>query len=419
MKKLLFCSLTVLFLILLFCTIMFGKIIYDNKYELCTHPKFEAVTQEPTCTAEGRIKHRCADCGYEYTSQITPPLSHSFSSAVTQPTCTEQGYTLFYCKCGYSYSGEFLPPTSHLLSCQSFLPDCTEQGYKQYTCSKCSYSFKSDFTAPTGHSYTENTVRPTATSAGYTEYSCDCSYSYRGSYVYYSDILESAYTENTNVLARGCDVSRWNHQINIADNEYLPLDFNAIRAAGFDFVIIKAGSTKTGVEPTFESDYLGAKAAGLQVGAYFYTYSTTVEGILQDAELLISTLKGKQLEYPIYLDLEDPTLEGVGKNHLSNMCVAFLERLQQEGYYAGLYTNHNWLTNILDTAKMVTLFDIWYARYPGSGKPTWNEELYGKQLGMWQYTQSGSISGLEGEFDFNYCYKDYPSIMKKWELNGY
>ena len=101
------------------------------------------------------------------------------------------------------------------------------------------------------------------------------------------------------------------------------------------------------------------------------------------------------------------------------MCVGFLEVLQRNGYYAGLYTNHTWLTTILDTARIVTLFDIWYARYPGTTVPTWNEEKYGKQLGMWQYTQSGSINGLDGSFDFNYVYKDYSETMKKWALNGY
>ena len=135
--------------------------------------------------------------------------------------------------------------------------------------------------------------------------------------------------------------------------------------------------------------------------------------------MLLTWLSGKQFEYPVYLDLEDPSLSGLGKNHLSNMCVAFLEELQKNGYYAGLYTNHTWLTTILDTAKMVSLFDLWYARYPGTAAPVWNVEKYGRQLGMWQYTQSGSIDGIEGDFDFNYVYKDYPETMKKWGLNGY
>ena len=87
------------------------------------------------------------------------------------------------------------------------------------------------------------------------------------------------------MLQRGLDVSRWNHQIDPASGEYLPLDWQKIKSEGFDFVIIKAGSTKSGIEPTFERDYAGAKAAGLCVGAYFYTYSSDAEGILKDVPL--------------------------------------------------------------------------------------------------------------------------------------
>ena len=166
-------------------------------------------------------------------------------------------------------------------------------------------------------------------------------------------------------------------------------------------------------------DYPGAKAAGLEVGAYFYTYSTTVEGILRDAQMLAGWLNEKQFEYPIYLDLEDPSLEKLSKAHLHEMCMAFFEEMQKSGYYTGLYTNNNWLNNILDTSKVTSLFDIWYARYPGTDIPVWNEEKYGKQLALWQYTQSGTINGIEGYFDFNYSYKNYVDIMKKWGLNGY
>ena len=60
-------------------------------------------------------------------------------------------------------------------------------------------------------------------------------------------------------------------------------------------------------------------------------------------------LKGKKFEYPIYFDLEDPSLEALSKSLLSEMCEAFISTLQAEGYYAGLYSNYNWLTYILDT----------------------------------------------------------------------
>ena len=394
----------------------FGNKIYFGE---CSHSEFIQNKKQPTCDEEGYTINKCTKCSYEYTSDRTPPTGHSLFSTKVTPSCDTQGYTLYYCACGYSFKGDFLPSTEHEFICYESKPTCDAQGYKSYSCAVCDYSYCADYVEPTGHSFKSESVLPTATRAGYTKYTCQCSYSYIGDRVYYSDILESAYTDNAQVLAKGIDVSRWNHQIDPASGKYLPLNWEAIKSAGFDFVILKAGSTKSGAEPTFEMDYSGAKAAGLQVGVYFYTYSMTTEGILKDAQMLMTWLEGKQLEYPVYLDIEDPALEELGKNHLSNMCVAFLEALQENGYYAGLYTNHAWLTTILDTAKMVSLFDLWYARYPGTSLPTWNQEKYGKQLAMWQYTQSGSIAGIEGDFDFNYVYKDYLSIMKKWGLNGY
>lgn len=419
MKKFLIILLIILSTASVSLSVFFGIHLHRMGFAECTHSEFERSQIQPTCTEQGKTVNICKKCKYKYISDLTAPSGHDFKKLASPPTCTSEGSTLYYCGCGYSFFSDYLPPTDHSLKCSIVDPTCTEQGYLKYFCADCSYSFKSDFTEPTGHSFSTKTFLPTSTKAGYTQYTCDCSYSYLGDYVYYSDILESAYTHNTQVLCKGIDVSRWNHQIDVANGDYLPLDWKKIKSQGFDFVILKAGSTKSGIEPTFEADYAGAKSAGLAVGAYFYTYSTTAEGISKDAKMLLTWLEGKQFEYPIYLDLEDPSLSALGKNYLSNMCVTFLEQLQSNGYYAGLYTNHTWLTTILDTAKMVSLFDLWYARYPGTSVPTWNEEKYGKQLGMWQYTQSGIIDGIEGNFDFNYSYKDYESIMKKWGLNGY
>ena len=414
--------------IFLLCTVAIACILivgasalalfYNSVGRLCPHASFETTVTPPTCESGGSTLYECESCGYSYVSDHTPPSDHKMSQIEVEATCGAAGYTLHYCECGYSYRSSHTPPLEHSLSSVEHSASCTEQGYVSYECENCNYAFRSNFCEPLGHNFSTSSARPTATRAGYTDYACECGYSYRGDYVYYSDILESAYVENQTVLARGIDVSRWNHQIDTASGDYLPLDWEAVKRAGFEFVILKVGSTKSGLEPTFMMDYEGARAAGLEVGAYFYTYSTTLEGIAKDARDLLSYIKGKQFEYPIYLDLEDPSLSSLGKNNLSAMCETFLCTLQENGYYAGLYTNHTWLTTILDTPRMVTLFDLWYARYPLSEKPTWNEEKYGKQLGMWQYTESGEIDGLEGSFDLNYAYKDYKEIMQRWKLNG-
>ena len=289
------------------------------------------------------------------------------------------------------------------------------------------------------HSFTATSVPVTCTQSGYTEYQCtNCEYHYKD-YFHYTDLLPSAYTQNTAVLAQGLDVSKYNHKKD-ADGNYLPLDWVAIKNAGFDYVILKIGSTPRadgtagGLEPTFEADYAGAKAAGLDVGVYFFTYADTVEQNIADADLVAEWLSGKTLEYPIYYDIENhsfdndpndnilPTLPD--RKTLTDFCVAFISRMQEKGFYCGLYCNRDWLENKLDTEKCLALFDIWYARFRDISTPytptdvfTWT---YGGQLGMWQYASTGTIEGFSNvNFDFNYTYKDFPAIMQQFHLNGY
>ena len=98
---------------------------------------------------------------------------------------------------------------------------------------------------------------------------------------------------------KGIDVSMY--QTNV--------DFAKVKAAGYSFVIIRCNNwdhTKNCVvkDPLFETHYKNAKAAGLDVGAYYYTWQTTVSGAKQDAVLCLDYIKGKTFEYPIYFDLE-------------------------------------------------------------------------------------------------------------------
>ena len=360
-------------------------------------------------------------------------------STETAPTCEEQGYKTYRCaSCGYTYETAHTPPLNHQLAVEEIAASCESGGYTKHTCERCDYQYKDEQTPP-AHTFTTTQTPATCLQSGYTEFQCTlCTYNYK-IYLHYSDLLPSAYVESTEVLAKGLDISKYNHPKDDNGN-YLPLDWTAIKAAGFDYVILKIGSTPRnegavgGLEPTFEADYAGAKAAGLDVGVYFFTYATTVEQNIADANLVAEWLAGKQLEYPVYYDIEnlsfdsdpndsiDPALPD--RNMLTDFCVAFISRLQEKGFYSGLYCNRDWLENRLDTARCTLLFDIWYARYRSIDTPYPADEVftwtYGNQLGMWQYACTGKIDGFNNvNFDFNYAYKDFPAIMEQFHLNGY
>ena len=435
-----------------------------------------SVAVEPSCTETGRQTRVCADCGAVDELEIAA-LGHSLTADVTDPTCTERGYTHYECEaCDYESDGDYVEPTGHTLValsvteptctsggfthfkcsvCESesdgdFVdmlehslvalavtePTCTERGFTHYGCENCDYEKDDDYVKETGHDHKATRYYPTISTDGYTAYICHCGDSYEDNRITYGDIFTTAYTDNTQPLKRGVDVSKWNHQLSW-ESEYLPLDFELLKSMGVEFVIIRAGHTdEDGAtkDPTFEMNYAGAKAAGLEVGVYFYTYATTMETTLSDARTLLEWLEGKQLEYPVYLDVEDPSLRGVEKTELARMCAAFVETVQRGGYYGAIYANNEWLNDILGRELMTSSFDIWYARYPldplpDSAEPVpeytyseefvWDEEKYGKQLGMWQFTACGKIEGFDCYFDLNYAYKDYGSVMKQWGLNGF
>ncbi len=390
------------------------------------------VIEKADCTRDGMQKRICTECNYEELSKIDAP-AHNLSATKTEPTCEAQGFTTYTCSCGYSYVSEHQSPIGHNFSKQVTEPTCQSQGFTHYSCKNCDYKFDGDFIAPLSHQGSQIEIfYPTVLRDGFSTHLCaNCGYKYNDNYVSYKSILPSALTENREILKKGIDVSRYNHDFD--GTSYKSIDWTLLKSAGVDFVIINAGDSINGIEPTFEMDYLGAKAAGLEVGAYFYTYSTTIENTLADANNLLEWLDGKQFEYPIYFDLEDDTLKNIEKSYLTKLCMTFADALQSHGYYCGLYLNNDWLFNILDTNTIKNNFDIWYARYPKepsiipegyayewTAEPlVWDESKYGYQLGMWQYTQHGKIDGFDCYFDFNYSYKNYAEIMKAWKLNGF
>ena len=390
----------------------------------------------PTCDAEGYAVGTCVICGEEMETTL-PATAHTFTDTVTLPTCEEQGYTRHTCACGYTYDADETQPTGHDLTAAVTPPTCTESGYTRYTCA-CGYTYDADETRPTGHADTVSVViRPTFERDGYTLHTCrSCGHSYEDTPVRYRDIVTGAYVGNTEILMQGVDTSKWNHEYGASLEDIKSLDWAALKAAGVDFVILKAGSTN-GIDPAFELDYREAKAAGLQVGAYFYAYSTTPEATLADAEMLLTWLEGKQFELPIYFDMEETSMMSLGGEWLTELCRLFLERLWEAGYYGALYTNTEWLYNLLDTDWVKENLDVWYARYTVTlpegqegfaltdGDFPWKDGTAYKpgeeddRFGIWQYTDSGMVEGFRYKFDLNYAFKDYKTLMETWGLNGF
>lgn len=215
-------------------------------------------------------------------------------------------------------------------------------------------------------------------------------------------------------MKKGIDISKYQAGI----------DLNNIKNNGYDFVIIRAGYTGWGdgeskaIDSSFEDSYSRAKSAGLGVGAYYFTIATSYQEGVDEANWLYNNcLKGKQFDYPIYIDVEDDTggkqyLRRAGKDATTQGIKGFCETMENLGYYVGIYAS-----DISGFKEMMNIdelkdYDKWVARY--GKKPE-----YVTEYGMWQTTSSGKVSGYSGNLDLNEAYKDYPNIIKDNGLNGY
>ena len=181
-----------------------------------------------------------------------------------------------------------------------------------------------------------------------------------------------------------------------------------------DFAILRAGYGKviSQKDKQFENNYAGAKAKGIPVGAYWYSYATTPEEARKEADVFLEVLKGKQFEYPVFYDVEEKKQLDLGKDKVSAIIRAFLEEVETAGYWVGLYMSASPLnTLVADTIKH--RYAIWVANI-GVSKPSYNGAY-----GMWQYSWKGNIDGISGDVDMDYGYVDYPAQIKAKGLNGY
>lgn len=194
------------------------------------------------------------------------------------------------------------------------------------------------------------------------------------------------------------------------------IDYDKV-AQQVDGVIIRCGITFWGsfvpsADSKWEKNYAGFKAAGVPVGAYYYGVAKTVEQAEKEAEKCIEILKGKQLELPVYYDVEEVNTQGsLSKKDLTNIVIAFCNKMEKAGYYVGVYASQDWFLNKLDYATLFKKYTIWIAKW-SLAKPSLNCD-------MWQYSNVGKIDGITGDVDLNECYKDFETIIKNAYLNGF
>lgn len=204
-------------------------------------------------------------------------------------------------------------------------------------------------------------------------------------------------------LFKGIDLSKHN----------IVTDWEAV-AKQVDFVILRAGGNYNGFykDSKFERYYNACKMYNIPVGAYYdcgKEFYTTEMGI-KCADHFIGLLSGKQLEYPVYMDIE--VTPAKFRKLITDATVAFCETMEDDHYFVGIYASDISGFQGMLQKERIEAYSKWVARY--GNKPT-----YIKDAGIWQYSSKGTVAGIKGNVDLDISYRDYEKLIKGVHKNGY
>ena len=204
---------------------------------------------------------------------------------------------------------------------------------------------------------------------------------------------------------KGIDVSKWQGAI----------DWEAVKADGVEFAMLRAGYGQGNIDEQFYRNADECTRLGIPFGVYWFSYAYTEAMARREAEHCLEVIKPYKLSYPVAWDYEYDSMDyatergiKITKTLVSAMARAFLNKVEEAGYYGALYANPNYLAQYFD-ADLPKRYDIWLAKWPYTvpGPDTLKPEQCG---GIWQYTSSGSVDGINGRVDMNYAYYDYPAL---------
>ena len=187
--------------------------------------------------------------------------------------------------------------------------------------------------------------------------------------------------------AIGIDVSYFQYEIN----------WKKVKASGVKFAIIRCGyrgstNGKLCTDSTFMRNIKGAKAAGIDVGVYFFTEAINAKEGKES---------GVKVTYPVVIDTENlagarASSSRLSKTKRTEAVQAFCKQVKAKGYTPMIYASTSWLNNQLNMSKLSDYY-VWVAQY-------YKKVTYGGSYKCWQYTSSGKVNGISTRVDMDYWY---------------
>ena len=215
----------------------------------------------------------------------------------------------------------------------------------------------------------------------------------------YAEFSVIVYTD----ILRGIDVSKWQGDIN----------WKKVASSGIDFVMIRSSYGSEHTDEMLKKNVEGCEKYGIDYGFYHYTYAKTADEAKQEAKYFLSRIKNFDPTYPVVLDIEEEYFKKMSRKQVTDIIAAFMTELENAGYYAAVYSYAIFFRDNVDMSR-IEKYDIWVASWGDEEKLN---DSYDGHYGMWQYSATGSVNGIDGEVDLNYAYKNYAAVIKNNKLN--
>jgi len=179
------------------------------------------------------------------------------------------------------------------------------------------------------------------------------------------------------------------------------------------FALIRAGYGKSvsQCDDFFERNYSECLKYDIPCGAYWYSYALNTDDAIREAEAFLEVIKGKKFKYPVYFDIEDSSQSDLGMGNVTRIAEAFCKKIENNGFWVGIYSYKSFLENNISPDAR-NRFAVWLA-HTGVEKTN-----YSGQFGIWQFSHTGTLDGISGNVDCNYCYINYPELMVQSGLNN-
>ena len=205
-------------------------------------------------------------------------------------------------------------------------------------------------------------------------------------------------------MKKGIDVSHYQKKI----------DWSKAKKV-VDYAIVKIGEGRYSNQKDeyFERNYAECKRLNIPIGVYSYAYAQSVTEAKEEAKRVIEWLNGRDLDLPVYYDMEDARMQKLGKYVLTEIATAFCREIEQAGYWAGIYANLNWYNNYIDYEKLRKMFTLWIADVDN----TTNQTKYEGRFDMFQYSWLGKVDGIIANVDMDVMYRNLIEDIKKSKAN--